>query len=256
MTYRTRNLLIAFALAALAAVLVSVYVTQYKNHVESGQSSVEVYVAARDIPAGTPGNQLIDGNYLRKTTMERRNVTPGTISQPSEIASSYAKEPIYQGEQISLRRFDTAGAEGLRGQLSGTERALELDAIPSQVLSGALKTGDHVDVVGTWALPEGSSHHVSRVVLHDILVLAAPDSSNVSSTIGSNPNSTVTVQLKVTDTQASELFFLAKNGEWSLILRPPSQAGDGPATLEDAGKIASQGLSSAAYQSAMKGATQ
>ena len=142
MTYRTRNLLIAFALAALAAVLVSVYVTQYKNHVESGQKNVAVYVAARDIPAGTPGNELIDGNYLRKTTIER---------------------------------FGTAGAEGLRGQLSSTQRAIELDASPSQVLSGALKTGDHVDVVATWSLPEGSSHHVSRVVLRDLLVLAAPD---------------------------------------------------------------------------------
>ncbi|MGD0272654.1 MAG: Flp pilus assembly protein CpaB [Gaiellaceae bacterium] len=253
MTYRLRNLLIALGLAAVAAVLVSVYVTQYKHHVESGQSTVQVYVAARDIAAGTPGDELIDGKYLSKDSVERRNVVPGAISAPSEISQSYATEPIYAGEQLTLRRFGRPGAEGMRGQLTGSQRAIELDAKPSQVLSGTLKTGDKVDVVATWSNPEGSSHHVGRVLLRDLLVLSAPEGGVLRSGVASNSNATVTVTLRVTDTQANKLFFMVKNGEWSLALRPPTRAGDSAETIKDADTIASEGVDSAAYNRAMRG---
>jgi Flp pilus assembly protein CpaB len=218
MTYRLRNLLIALGLAAVAVVLVSVYVTQYKHHVQNSESAVQVYIAARDIPAGTSGDEVIDGKYLRKVTVERRNRVTGAIAKPSDIAASYVTETIYQDEQLSLRRFGQPGAEGLRGQLRGNQRALELEAKSSQALAGTLKTGDRVDVVATWAVPEGSSHHVGKVVLRDILVLGAAESGSLSNA-GSGPSDTVTVQLRVTDTQANKLFFLAKNGEWSLALR-------------------------------------
>jgi Flp pilus assembly protein CpaB len=253
MTYRLRNLLIALGLAAVAAVLVSVYVTQYKHHVENGQSSVQVYVATRDIPAGTPGDQLISGNYLHKDSVERRNVVPGAISAPSEIARSYATEAIFSGEQLTLRRFGQPGVEGERGQLTGNQRAIEIDAKPSQALSGTLKTGDKVDVVGTWSNPEGSSHHVGRVVLRGLLVLDAPESSVLKTGVGGNPNTTVTVTLRVTDTEANRLFFLVQNGEWSLMLRPPTRAGDSPETIIDGGTMASNGVGSAAYNRAMQG---
>ncbi|MGD0167363.1 MAG: Flp pilus assembly protein CpaB [Gaiellaceae bacterium] len=254
MKYRLRNILIALGLAIIAAVLVSAYVTQYKNHVQNGQNTEQVYVATRDIPAGTAGDDVVGGNYVHKVAVERRNVVPGAISTSSEIASSYVTGTIYQGEQLSARRFGQAGAEGSRGQLTGNQRAIEIDADPSQVLAGTLKTGDKVDVIGTWAVPEGSSHHVSRTVLRDILVLDAPSASTTRSGIGSNSASTITVQLRVTDTQANKLFFLAKNGEWSLALRPPARAGDSPETLWDAATIAAEGVSAATLHKAMQGA--
>jgi Flp pilus assembly protein CpaB len=254
MTYRLRNLLIALGLAAVAAVLVSVYVTQYKHHVQKGESAVQVYVAARDIAAGTPGDELIDGKYLRASSVERRNVIPGAISKPEEIASTYVTEPIYAGEQLSLRRFGQPGAEGLRGQLRGNQRAIEFDAKPSQVLAGTLKTGDRVDVVATWAVPEGSSHHVGKVVLRDILVLSVSEGKGLRNA-GSSASDSVTVQLRVTDTQANKLFFLVKNGEWSLALRPPTRAGDSGESVKDAGTIASEGVDAGVLNRAMQGAS-
>ena len=154
---------------------------------------------------------------------------PAPSPNPSEIATSYVTEPIYQGEQMSLRRFGTAGSEGSARPAEPAPSARSRSTrSPSQVLAGALKTGDQVDVVGTWSVPEGSSHHVSRIVLRDILVLDAPGTGDaLGDRLGRRPT-TVTVQLRVTDTQASKLFFLVKNGEWSLMLRPPAKAGDSP----------------------------
>ena len=53
MNYRAKNIGIAVALAALAAILTSAYVVNYKRHVQRGEGKVTVLVAARDIPAGT-----------------------------------------------------------------------------------------------------------------------------------------------------------------------------------------------------------
>jgi len=253
MTYRLRNILIALGLAIIAAILVSVYVTQYKNHVENGQSGAQVYVAARDIPSGTPGDELIDGKYLRKESVKRVNVVRGAITDPKQIAARYVTDAIYEGDQLSLRRLGEAGAEGARGQLTGAQRAIEIDAKPAQVLAGSLKTGDHVDVVATWSAPEGGSHHVSKIVLRDLLVLGAPESGSSSSSVTSSSSGTTTVQLRVTDTQATKFFYLAKNGEWTLALRPPVRAGDSSETLQDATTIAAEGVGGSVYRQAMQG---
>src|SRR5438445_821160 len=49
MNYRAKNIGIAVALAALAAILTSVYVVNYKRHVQHGEGKVTVPVGARNI---------------------------------------------------------------------------------------------------------------------------------------------------------------------------------------------------------------
>ena len=58
MTYRLRNIMIAVALALVAALLTSFYVTNYQRNVERDATDVEVFVATRDIPVGTSGADL------------------------------------------------------------------------------------------------------------------------------------------------------------------------------------------------------
>ena len=65
MAYRARNILIAVALAAVAALLTSFYVTSYKRHVQRGEDHVTVLVAKKDISVGANGadvaSQLLSG---------------------------------------------------------------------------------------------------------------------------------------------------------------------------------------------------
>ena len=77
MTYRVRNIAIAVALAVVAALLTTFYVTNYKKSVQSGEASVTVYVAARDIPIGTAGSDVVDRKWIRSEQIDRRNVVPG-----------------------------------------------------------------------------------------------------------------------------------------------------------------------------------
>jgi pilus assembly protein CpaB len=243
MTYRLRNIGIAVALAIVAALLTTFYVTNYKRNVQQGEEKVPVYVASHDIPLGTPGSDVAHRKMLRVEHVPRRSVVPGAISQANQIDDLVAVEPIYAGEQISTRRFRTAEEQGIRAQLKGNLRALQISGSEHQLLAGTLKDGDRVDVVGTWLLPETSQDHIARVVLRDLLVLRAPETSRFSSKIGSNPDQPFSAMLALTDAQAQKMWWIAKNGEWSLQLRPVTEAGDSPERLDTSKTLAFDGLS-------------
>src|SRR6476620_6257494 len=66
MTYRLRNIGIAIALAVVAALLTTFYVTNYKRSVQHGESKVPVYVASRDIPAEPDRQARRRGADLRR----------------------------------------------------------------------------------------------------------------------------------------------------------------------------------------------
>jgi Flp pilus assembly protein CpaB len=172
----------------------------------------------------------------------RRSVVPGAISQPDQIADKVAVEAIYAGEQVSTQRFRSVQEQGVQAQLKGNLRALEVPGSGPQLLNGTLKDGDHVDVLGTWLLPETSQNHVSRVLLRNILVLQAPNANTVSSHLSSNPNEGFTVQLAMTDSQATKFWWVVNNGEWSLQLRPVRDPSDSPEEINNSKSNALDGL--------------
>jgi Flp pilus assembly protein CpaB len=243
MTYRLRNIGIAVALAIVAALLTTFYVTNYKRTVQQGEEKVPVYVAAHDIALGTSGADVANRDMLRVEHVSRRSVVPGAISKPDQVDQLVAVEPIYAGEQISTRRFRTADQQGILAQLKGNLRGIQAPGSQSQLLGGTLKAGDRVDVVGTWLMPETSQNHVSRVVLRDLLVLQAPDTTQVGGKIGSNPNEPFNAIIAMTDAQAEKFWWVAKNGEWTLQLRPATNAADSPDGIETSRSVAKDGLS-------------
>ena len=195
MTYQLRNVVIAVVLGLLAAVLTTVYVTNYRKNVQHGQQDVGVLVAATNIPAGTSGAAIVSGHMLVRKTIPRTALVPGAISSPDQIARLVSTQDVMVGEQVTKTRFGGANELGVRAKLKGTLRALQVAADPNQILAGTLRTGDHVDLVGNMKVESnggGSSLHYDRVVLRDLLVLRAPAVAPTSSRPISARRSTTT----------------------------------------------------------------
>lgn len=232
MTYRVKNIGIAVVLAAFAGLLTIFYVTQYKRHVQHGESKVSVLVAARDIPAGTTGAEVVEQHYLKTETVPRRTVVPGAISDSSQLNNQVATEQIYRGEQVTAARFGSTNELGIRAQLKGTERAMQLEGDENELLVGTLQAGDHVDVVVTWTHPECSSCvHVSKVIVRNLLVLTPPGGS-ASTKVGESDTG-LSVQLRATDQQMQKIYWARKNGVLSLLLRPPADAQNSPRSVDN-----------------------
>jgi pilus assembly protein CpaB len=232
MSYRLRNIGIAVALAVLAALLTIFYVTNYKRSVQSGEELVPVYVAAGEVSVGTSGSEVTDRNLLKPVEVARRSVVPGAISEPSQIQQLVATERIYEGEQVTLNRFKPLGEQGVRAQLKGRLRAVQLPGSEAQLLVGTVQTGDRVDVIGSLEPQNGQRGATTRVFLRDVLVLQAPDPVGVESKLTARPDEAFSALLAVTDTQAQKLFHVVTHGEWTFELRPVTDPADSRDALE------------------------
>ena len=156
MTYRLRNITIAIALALVAALLTSFYVSNYQRNVRADETNVAVWVAARDIPAGTTGAGAVQKGFLTKSEIVRRSVVPGAISDPEQLAGLVSSDKVLAGEQVTSRRFVAPSERGIHAQLKGVQRAISIPGDKDQLLVGTLEDGDHVDLVATFAAPEYS----------------------------------------------------------------------------------------------------
>jgi Flp pilus assembly protein CpaB len=252
MSYRLRNIGIAVALAVLAALLTIFYVTNYKHSVQSGEELVPVYVAAGEISVGTSGSEVGDRNLLKAVEVARRNVVPGAISQPDQIEQLVASEKVYEGEQVTLNRFKPLGEQGIQAQLKGRLRAMQVPGSEHQLLLGTLQTGDRVDFVGSLDC-ECNRMNITRVVLRDLLVLKAPLGADVESKLSARPDEAYSVLLAVSDAQSQKLFHVVKHGEWSLELRPVTDAADSKPTAESDLSIITEGLNRRALRRALNG---
>jgi Flp pilus assembly protein CpaB len=244
--YRLRNTLVAGGLAVVGALLVFLYISTYRKHVQTGADLVTVLVAGRDIPAGTDAS-TVEGS-LKSESVLRRNVVTGAISHPGNISGLVVSQPILEGQQVTVRQFSPLRQQGVLATISGNLRAIALPGDGTQLLNGIVKDGDHVDVVAnikyTLQTASGTSNVnlvASRVILRDLLVLQSPTTAGTTGLAGVQTSGT-SITLAVTDSQAQKLLFAVKNGDWWLVLRPVAKPTDVPDSVETMQSILGDGL--------------
>ena len=241
MTYRVRNIVIAVALAAVAALLTSFYVTSYKRHVQRGEDHVTVLVAKKDISEGTSGADI--SGLLAPQDVPRKSVVPGAISSADDVAGLVATQPTLEGEQVTARRFSPRTQVGVRAQLTGTLRAVSLEGDQNQLLAGTVKDGDRVDFVTALRKPGSQDIYFSRVLVRDLKVLQAPSNSNFA------------VMLALTDNQAQKIQYMLANAgsegpnRWHLELRPVSHDADSSDHLDSFESVLKAGLKASGRRS-------
>lgn len=253
MTYRVRNIVLAVALAVLAAILTTFYVANYKRTVQRAEKNVPVLVAAKDIPAGTSAAEALDLGLLEAQEIPRRSVVPGAVSAAADVEGKVSTDAIYAGEQVTARRFRPAEEGGIRAQLSGNMRAVQVSGDQNQVLAGTLHKGDRVDLLASlqYSIKDirpaaevtaaaDMERIATRVVLRDLLVLSAAAGSLAAEKVGTGGS--YAVQLAVTDSQAQKLFFVTNNGQWTLQLRPVTDPEDSPESVETLESVLGDGL--------------
>lgn len=252
MTYRVRNIVIAVGLALAAGLLSIFYVSNYKANVQHDEKTVSVYVAKNDIPVGTTGADIVRRHLLTTTQLATRSVVPGAISDQGQVANLVTTQPILAKEQITLRRFANRAELGPRAQLHGTLRALSIEGDPSQLLSGILKPGDHVDIVASFKSggPNSNNGAIARNVLRNLLVLQSSESSG-----GKLSNGSGAVLLAASEQrQIQKIWWTVKNADgWSLQLRPVSNATDSPEDVESPQSMAIDGVNAANRNHALNG---
>ena len=261
MTYRMRNILIAVALAGFAALLVTLYVSNYKSSVQHGQEKISVPVAAHAIPAGTLGTDVISKGWLTTKQIPHDDVVPGAVASADQIKGLVAIQATYAGEQITTSRFGPRVQQGIPGQISATQRAVQIAGDPNQTLANVLQPGDSVDFEGVLDVAFGAnqSFPFSRIVVRNLKVLGteAVGAPTPKLNGGATGGSQSAVLLRMTDQQSQKIMLIvaaakaSNSAYWTLELRPGLKSQDSPNGVETPFTILTDGIAPATLRAAL-----
>lgn len=218
--FRTRSgaLVIGVVAALLAAILLVVYLRQYRSSVDSGARPMTVLVAKSLIPKGTSGSIIGEQELFQVASVPRSQLKNLAISDPAAIAGRVAVADIYPGQQLTASDFTVSTTNAIPTRITGAERAIALPVDSSHGLIGQVSGGDHVDVYVGVNTPAGP---VLKLLASDIEVLQAPGGGG-NGVVGGGGGSNAVLQ--VTAKQAALFAFSSDNGRIWLVLRPQSGA--------------------------------
>ena len=130
----------------LAAILLVVYLDRYRARVGGENAPTPVLVAKQLIPTGTPGSLVATNGMYAPTTLPRKEVEVGAVSDPSYLAGRAAAVDIFPGQQITATDFAASDTTSVDSQITGTQRAFAMSIDQVHGALSQIQVGDSVDV--------------------------------------------------------------------------------------------------------------
>lgn len=216
-TRRGSTILGIFA-AALAGILLLVYISQYRNSVTSSNKSVPVIVAKALIPKGTSGDVVRSTGLFQATTVAKDQLRNGAFADVSTLGGKVATEDIFPGQQLTAADFTAVTASTISTKLTGDLRAISVPVDAAHGLVGQVEAGDHVDVLASWTPKDSANGAVVKEIMHNALVLRGAGASG-----GLGGGSSVIV-LRAKSQEAAQFAWASDNGQIWIVLRPSANA--------------------------------
>lgn len=212
---RRATIVVGIASAALAALVLIVYLNRYRESVGVGAQPVSVLVAKSLISKGTSTAVIGSQGLTSVLTIPGDQVKTGAVTDPATLKDRVAVGDIYPGQQLTLADFTATTTQAIPTRLVGDERALAVPLDSSHGMIGQVQAGDHVDLyVGLG----GASGAVLKLLLADVPVLSAPGGEGSQNFV-----------FKVDSANAPKVAFASDHGTLWVVLRPSNGAKDTPA---------------------------
>lgn len=206
---RRGSIIVGLGAAAIAAIVVFVYLHNYRNSLNSAAAPASVLVAKNLIPKGTPGDVIGQSGQFQVASIPHKQLQIGALTDPAALNGRIALADIYPGQQLTAAAFAIAPVDALQNKITATDRAINVSIDPQHGMVGQIGAGDRIDVfVGL----NVQGKPVIRLLMSNVLVLRAPYAGSGMYT------------LRVPEKQAAWLAFASDNGRLWFVLRPPTGA--------------------------------
>jgi Flp pilus assembly protein CpaB len=224
LTTRSGTMVLGIGAAVLAAVILLLYLAQYRDSVSAANNPMTVLVAKRLIQKGTPGDVVGAEQLFSATTVPQAQLIESAIADPALLRGRVATADIYPGQQLTAADFAVASSNAVGTRLSRGQRAVALPVDAAHGLIGYIQTGDRVDVYAGLQTGRGP---VMKMLLSNALVLSAPPVVEG----GVAGSSAANIVLRADHQKAIELAFTADNGKLWFSLRPAANAPSTPPSI-------------------------
>ena len=208
--------------AVMAALVLLLYLNQYRSSVAAESEDVTVLVAKNLIEKGMPGDVVGLKRLFESEQAPQSQVRDGAITDPSTLRGRVAVEDVYPGQQLTIADF-AVSTNAIGAKLAGKYRAVAVPVDSAHGLVGTVEPGDRVDVHASFEYPPNGSNAepVVTVIMQNALVLDVPAETAGGVATG---NQTTEVVVRFTRDRAAEVAWAADNGNVWLVLRPRAGA--------------------------------
>jgi Flp pilus assembly protein CpaB len=210
--------------AGFAALLLLVYLNQYRNSVNDSGEPMTVLVAKSLIEKGTPGNIVGLRGLFQTTEVPKSQVKEGAITDPGALRNRLATSDVFPGQPLTTADFAASTSGTLGSQIAGNQRAIAVPVDTAHGMVGQVRTGDRVDVLAGFNVSAGTgaaaARPVVKVLTQNILVLEAPKRLGP----GVGAQNSANVILRTNYREAVEIAWAVDNGKVWIVLRPRAGA--------------------------------
>lgn len=162
---------VGVAAAALAAILLIVYLNRYRSSVSGTKAETPVLVAKNLIPSGTSGTVVAEKQLYQVASYAKDDVKTGAVADPAYLQGRVAVSDIFPGQQITSTDFSAGLSEAIPTKLTGLQRAVAIPASGARNLVGIAQSGDRIDV---YYETGASGGQVLGLLAPNVLLLSAP----------------------------------------------------------------------------------
>lgn len=202
MTSRGWAIALGIGAIVLAAILLVVYLDRYRSRVAGENAPTPALVAKQLIPKGTPGTLVAANAMYTATTLPRKDVVVGAISDPSYLSGRAAAVDIFPGAQLTAAHFAASDTQYVKSQITGEQRAISVAVDQVRGSLSQLQAGDFIDVyVGTAG--------AVRLFRENVKVLAVP-----------TPEGGGNIILRVRAADAADFAYAVDNAQLWFVIRP------------------------------------
>jgi Flp pilus assembly protein CpaB len=212
---------VGIASAALAALVLIVYLNRYRESVNVGAQPVSVLVAKRLITKDTSAAVIASQGFTDVLRIPRDQAKTGAVADPAVLKGRVAVADIYPGQQLTLADFSATTTSAIPTVLVGNERAIAIPLDSSHGMIGHVQAGNRVDLYIGLGSESGT---LLKLLLADVLVLASPGAGGGEAGDGGSQN----YVFKVNSSAAPKLAFASDHGTLWVVLRPSNGANRTP----------------------------
>ena len=214
----------AVVLAAVAGLLVFVYVSGADNRAADKVDTVRAFVAVNDIPKGTTGDSALADGLIQAEDVLRGSVPPAAVTDSSLLGGKVAAATLQAKQYITDASF-VSPAEGGGGSLAAaigdrSRVAVTVSVDAERGVAGQIAPGDRVDI----AVVGDSS---AAYILSDVKVLSVGQET-AANAAGANGQPSVTaadsglITFELSPDDALAVVAANKSGSLYLTLKPIS----------------------------------
>lgn len=221
---RRGTLALAAVCALVAAAVLMVFLSRYKDSVSEAAAPTPVLVATSLIQKGTSGDILAEKQQFETVTRAAEDVKEGALTDPALLAGKVTTADIYPGQQMTAATF-VASTGTVLPKLADNERAIAVPVDQVHGLVGQVQTGDRVDLLASYATISGATGQgqgIVKTLLQNKLVLRAGAQPIEGGNEADEAKESIIV--RVTDREAVSLAHAADNGKVWVLLRPGAEA--------------------------------